>query len=115
MDKIKVITTREDAHSVRAEVVGHPEAGIHRGKKETIAIAKIAEHNKPLFNIHKEGEHDAGLKIIKHQIGKLSYAFVQDDTEIKPEHADSFEEALGKIIKHHKEKFNIKDIHHKER
>lgn len=112
MDKLKILTTREDPHSIRAEVIGHPEAGIHRGKKETIAIAKIAEHNKPLFNIHKEGEHDTGLKISRHQIGKNIYALVQDRTDLGHEHAESFEEAFGQLIKHHKELFNIADIHH---
>lgn len=112
MGKIKIITTREDAHSIRAEVVGHPEAGIHRGKKETIALARIAEHNKPLFNIHKEGEHDAGLKISQHQIGKNFYVLVQDRIDLGHERAESFEEALGQLIKHRRELFNVEDIKH---
>ncbi len=112
MDKIKLITTREDAHSIRAEIVGHPEAGIHHGKKETIAIAKIAEHNKLFFNLHEPGGHDSGLKIRKEQIGKKFYAIVQDHPEIRFEYADSFEEALGQLIKHNEDVFNVSNIHH---
>ncbi len=109
---IKIIITREDEHHLTGVIEGHPGAVVHRVKKASTAIGLLAINNKKLFSIRETEFAKEGFAVVKQEGKHGTFASVNGRPDMEPEYAESFETALGQLIKKHQEKFNIAKIEH---
>lgn len=112
MEKITIIVTREDEHHFSAEIENIPGAVIHRVKKATTAIGLLAVRHKKLFGIRETPFSQEGLPILEQRGKHGVHVYVNGRPDLKPEYAESFETALGQLIKKHQKEFNIQDSKH---
>lgn len=108
---IKVVITREDEHHFTGKIVGYPSAVVHRIKKATTAIGLLAINNKKLFGIRETQYALEGLAVIEQKGKHGTFASLNGRPDIEAQYADSFETALGQLIKHNQKEFDVEIEH----
>lgn len=113
--KIIIVIKREDENHLRAAMKyesGVAIQTIYRIKKATTAIGNLVWSHKKLFNIRETPFAIEGLAIIE-SLGKHGVVVsINGRPDIKGEYAESFETALGQLVKHNQELFGVKIEHH---
>ncbi len=112
--KIMIIIEREDEHHLGAKMIdasGSVIQTIHRIKKAATAIGILVWNHKKLFGIRETPFAKEGLAIIEKPGKHGVFVSINGHTNIKLEYAESFETALGQLVKHNQEVFDVKINH----